>query len=191
MKVEVIAEDTMVPALFGLGLSYGKTSDTTYVKFATEPDEVSALKGMYKVAKNLAGKGLGHDKFLRAITVHIDADMPLYWWKEMDTYKIGTVTQSESTMHTLAKKKLDATDFELEKTLMQLEYLNGLDEHNKLRQLPLDFLQRRIITTNYAALGNIIKQRKNHKLWEWRYFCNRVYQQVTHQEFLPKVGYEE
>jgi hypothetical protein len=138
--------------------------------------------------------GPEHSKFLRMLPVYLEIKAPLYWWKQFDTYKVGTVTCSESTMHTLTHKPLELTDFEIYDTgsdeaisVMQnlIEYINKLIEEYKfskgvnefdaiIRLLPESYLQKRYVKTNYAVLANIVKQRKGHKLSEWALFIKEL-----------------
>lgn len=188
MKVKIIHEYGIHEAMLGLGLSFGKTSDIELEDILYKDDNISTK--MFDRMNVLAGLGNGHDKFLRAINVVLDITAPLYWWKEFDTYKIGTVTQSESTMHTLTKKSITKDMFEdgdsiYQSTIDQLEQdrLNN-DFYTLNKNLPHSFLQRRIVSTNYAVLANIIKQRNNHKLPEWVYLCDVVKNQINHPNFL-------
>lgn len=140
--------------------------------------------------KHLCGAGTEQRKFLRQIFVSMDITAPLYWWKEFDTYKVGTVSNSCSTMHTLHKRDLDIDDFSVEslgydqnKVMLDLiQTLNALrniyvDTGDKrywrmmIQLLPESFNQRRTITMNYENVLSMIKQRKNHRLSEWRAFC--------------------
>jgi hypothetical protein len=193
MKVSVISEHGYNEAMLGLGLSFGKTSgiETLYSSAAsTLRDE------MFVVANRLAGRGNGHDKFLRMISVWLDIDAPLYWWKQMDTYKVGTVAQSESTMHTLVKRPFDVDMFDFpngpDATACNIvDYLNELrDQYLENREkkywdmingfLPQSFRQRRIVSANYAVIRNIITQRKGHKLAEWEIFIDAMNNGLTY-----------
>lgn len=145
-----------------------------------------------KLAQTLIKAGSEHRKFLRQIFVSVDITAPLYWWKEFDTYKIGTVANSTSTMYKLASTPITKECFELDdydnffidrlnlnvylyNTIGLLESLRR--EYNKtkdkkywkelIRFLPESWLQKRTITMNYENILNIIHQRKNHKLNEW------------------------
>ena len=186
----VLSEYGYKEAAFGLGLSYGKTSDMDFRGY-NDPSEQE------KVMQKLAGKGNGHDKFLRMLTVTLDITAPMYWWKEFDTYKVGTVAQSESTMHTITKRLLCRADFEGSIDNAELAQINNLIESYKhstdnskliwymiINRLPMGFLQRRIVTTNYAALRNIISQRKGHKLFEWAEFIRAIENGVKHPNLL-------
>ncbi len=149
-------------------------------------------KNDMKLAQTLIKAGSEHRKFLRQIFVSVDITAPLYWWKEFDTYKVGTVSNSTSTMHKLASIPITKDCFELDdydnffidrlnlneylyNTIGLLESLRR--EYNKtkdkkywkelIRFLPESWLQKRTITMNYENILNIIHQRKNHKLNEW------------------------
>ncbi len=161
--------------------------------------------------KQLAGAGASHAKYRRYINVTVDITAPLYWWKEFDTYKIGTVANSESTMHTLVNRPLTLEDFavdyvkdesDLAAHFREFIYrINDLrDEYIVLKEsgdqkyarrtwyqiiqfLPSSFLQKRTVQLNYEVLAHIWKDRKNHKLDEWREgFC---------QEFIKKLPCSE
>ena len=110
MRVRLMKEFGYEEALFGIGLSYGKVSGYATPEEAQQHDEWSRL---CELAPTLALYGAGgHDKFLRQIGVILDITAPLYWWKQMDTYKVSTVAQSESTMHTLLKNPITKDCFE-------------------------------------------------------------------------------
>lgn len=184
MKVKVIGEPGFVPALLGLGLSYGKTSYLSADGFAL----TGKYHEMEPIALRLAGKGGGHDKFLRQMFIWLDITAPLFWWKEMDQYRIGVTSQSESTMHTLLKTPITQECFEYpigENTLTRLEGLRLVKDFDRLvNELPQGWLQRRIVSANYAVLRNIIEQRRNHRLQQWRIFISAIREQVIHPEFL-------
>lgn len=151
--------------------------------------------------KKLIKAGTDHRKFLRMITVWCDITAPLYWWKEFDTYKVGTVANSCSTMHCIADKKFTVDDFSCEylshgeKTdvcVTPYNLLNTLtaclNHHRRLfietkdkrywwqmiQLLPSSYNQKRTVMLNYEVLMNMYKARKNHKLDEWREFCKWV-----------------
>lgn len=145
--------------------------------------------------RNLIKAGGTHRKFMRQIFVSVDITAPLYWWKEFETYKVGTVANSTSTMHRLAStpitmdcfemddfENLDVNTFDISGTLwgwnMFIEFLEELrQEYNKkkdirywkelIRLLPESWLQKRTVTMNYENVLNMVRQRKNHKLTEW------------------------
>ncbi|MBR2699431.1 MAG: hypothetical protein IKE76_12655 [Clostridia bacterium] len=178
MEIRLMRAEGLSEALFGIGLSYGITSD--YVCWDAVPfDKVERLK---KTASVLCRKGGGEDKFLRQIMFWWDVTAPRYWWAEADTYKVATTAQSESTMHTIMKRPLEERDFEysvpgsVRNSLnrMYLEYSETKDERvffELKNVLPEGFLQRRIWTLNLANMKNIYRQRKNHRLPQWRQVC--------------------
>lgn len=175
-------------ALFGIGLSYGKVSGYATPEEAMRHDEWSRL---CELAPQLALYGVGgHDKFLRQIGVILDITAPLYWWKQMDTYKVSTVAQSESTMHTLMKKPVTKDCFEFGYVPdFYIDFLEDLRKHKDFSKLnaclPQSWLQRRIWTGNYAVLKNTILQRENHKLPEWKFFFDALLPTLSHPELLP------
>ena len=141
--------------------------------------------------RRLYRAGTEHRKFLRQIFVSMDITAPLYWWKEFDTYKVGTVSNSTSTMHTLFKKDLSLMDFSKDKLNdVGLEELQNIidtlnlnieaynETHDKeywyqvIQLLPSSFNQKRTITMNYENVVTIIKQREGHKLDEWKAVCD-------------------
>lgn len=144
------------------------------------------------LAKSIIKSGSDHSKFMRMITVTCDIVAPLYWWKEFDTYKVGTVRNSCSTMHTIHKKEFTENDFSFENVMKDvisintiLERLNYarkiyIESKNKLYWdsliaiLPSCYNQRATVQMNYAVLRNIYHARKNHKLTEWRNFCKWI-----------------
>lgn len=148
----------------------------------------------------LRNAGTDHRKFMRMITVYVDITAPLYWWKEFDTYKIGTVANSCSTMHKIHAKEFDVNDFSHE----HVEELTG-DDYNMsydfllrtvdilnyyrkkfletgdkvywwqlIQLLPSSYNQKRTVMLNYEVLANIYKSRRNHKLDEWHTFCDWI-----------------
>jgi hypothetical protein len=159
----------------------------------TSCDDCTTAQRVNKIQKTVeanAGRGKGHDKFLRQIVLWIDIEAPRYWWSEFDTYKIGTVAQSESTMHTLSKRDITADDFEEEPTAFSKEAFNEIrqapyfDTHDLKVELPESYLQRRLVTLNYAVLRCILEQRKNHRLPEWSFFIKEIQDQVEHPGLL-------
>ena len=173
-----------------------------------------------KLCKSLAYAGAEHRKFMRSMQIRVRVTAPLYWWKEYDTYKIGTVTESESTMHTIAQREFKLEDFSVEHltnvpgegVLPPLAVLkttiNTLNAYRKLYQgipspdgsvgtsenrkdiwwqmiqlLPSSYNQTRNITLSYEAAANIYRQRKHHKLDEWREFCSFL-ETLPYPEFI-------
>lgn len=188
MRVRLMKEFGYEEALFGIGLSYGKVSGYATPEEAQQHDAWSRL---CELAQTLALYGAGgHDKFLRQIGVVLDITAPLYWWKQMDTYKVSTVAQSESTMHTLLKNPITKDCFESGQVpAFYINFLENLRQDGDFVKLnaclPQSWLQRRIWTGNYAVLKNIILQRDNHKLPEWKFFFDALLPTLSHPELLP------
>ena len=142
----------------------------------------------------LAVSGSDHRKFLRQVFVSVDITAPLYWWKEFDTYKVGTVANSTSTMHKIHAKEFTRDDFShdrldegglalLDATIDYLEaerqkFLadkeNRQPWHNMIQMLPSSYNQMRTVTLNYENLINIYYARKSHKLAEWHVLCDWI-----------------
>ena len=161
--------------------------------FNVGPNDLSLMMKLRKA-------GTDHRKFMRMITVYVDITAPLYWWKEFDTYKVGTVANSCSTMHTIHKKEFTLDDFShehildetftgevipmvlLEATIKCLNenrahYLSTKDKKywwQMIQLLPTSYNQKRTVMLNYEVLANIYKSRKDHKLTEWHEFCNWI-----------------
>ena len=183
MKVQIIEVHGITAALHGLGLSHGATSG-----FAVGEADYSRHMA---VAKLLAGRGGGHDKFLRQIVARLDVTAPAYFWPELDQYKVATVTQSESKMHTLLKNPITQECFERP---IHPAFLGFLESQRKaknfsglLNALPHGWLQRRILSCSAATLRNIIEQRRGHKLPEWGVFIDAV---VACEDLKPFMGVE-
>ena len=151
----------------------------------------------FDLMKRLRNAGTDHRKFMRMIAVYVDITAPLYWWKEFDTYKVGTVANSCSTMHKIQAKRFEREDF-------SIEHLGNWDEQHwmvcmdnviaslnvarerfietndkrywwqMIQLLPSSYNQKRTVMLNYEVLANIYKSRKNHKLDEWRDFCRWI-----------------
>lgn len=145
------------------------------------------------LAMRLAKAGSDHRKFLRQIIVSMDITAPLYWWKEFDTYKVGTVANSTSTMHKIHAKEFSREDFSCDK--MSDEAIALLDSvisflesereafiatkdkahwHNMIQLLPTSYNQLRTVTLNYEVLINIYHARRYHKLDEWKLLCAEI-----------------
>ena len=193
MKVDVLKVDGIEEALLGMGLSYGLTSNKNII--CMEDQKLAAR--LTKICAKCAQRGNGEDKFLRMIQIWADVTAPRFWWAEFDTYKVGTVALSESTMHTLGKRPLAQEDFEGGLPFVLLALLNartctpGYTIEAKKELLPESFLQRRIVNFNYAVFANMIRQRRNHRLPQWHYFLNNVYYALPMQEFLPPLTEEK
>lgn len=146
-----------------------------------------------KLMTTLRNAGTDHRKFMRMITVYLDITAPLYWWKEFDTYKVGTVANSCSTMHKIADKEFTLDDFSHEHLGFQsvrvlkdtIKVMNDFREefikdHEKenwwqmIQLLPSSYNQKRTVMLNYEVLANIYKSRRHHKLDEWHTLCDRI-----------------
>lgn len=145
------------------------------------------------LAKRLCQAGTDHRKFIRQIMVSVDITAPLYWWKEYDTYKVGTVANSTSTMHKIHSKAFELADFShdhmTEASLAQfqsfIEYIESVRiKYNEskdktywydlIQLLPSSYNQMRTCTLNYETLVNIYHARKSHKLDEWHILCDWI-----------------
>lgn len=153
----------------------------------------------HSLMRRLAKAGTDHRKFMRMLPVYVRITAPLYWWKEFDTYKVGTVANSCSTMHKIAEKEFTLDDFSCEHLMGgYLEQMRRIiDDLNNARKyftvgdqffspgnkrdwwqmiqlLPSSYNQTRNVMMNYEVLANIYKSRKDHKLDEWRNFCKWI-----------------
>ena len=145
------------------------------------------------LAHKLAVAGSDHRKFLRQVIVSMDILAPLYWWKEFDTYKVGTVANSTSTMHKIQAKQFVREDFSCDRMTEdgvrvldgvigfleseRLAYLETKDKahwHNMIQLLPTSYNQLRTVTMNYEVLINIYYARRTHKLAEWHTLCEAI-----------------
>ena len=156
----------------------------------------------YDLLRRLTIAGPEHRKWNRMVTVTMDITAPLYWWKEYDTYKVGTVGNSCSTMHKIGAKRFEISDFSVEhlddlafETLkMVIDELN-LDRKafnetkdkqywwNMIQLLPTSYNQKRTVHLNYEVLGTMYHQRRHHKLDEWHVFCNTI-KTLPYSEFI-------
>ena len=188
----------------------------------------------FDLMNRLRHSGTDHRKFMRMITVYVDITAPLYWWKEFDTYKVGTVANSCSTMHKIHAKEFTLEDFSCEH-LMDYDNSNYLEEDSDnscfiekrrgnfqavivpksiledflipmlntarekyletkdkkywwqmIQLLPSSYNQKRTVMLNYEVLANIYKSRKNHKLDEWRTFCNDWIKSLPYSELITE-----
>ena len=169
------------------------TPCTDLRKFVIGPNDLDLMK-------QLRNAGTDHRKFMRMITVYVDITAPLYWWKEFDTYKVGTVANSCSTMHKIHAKEFTLEDFSHEHLLEKEddmlwsaqnildEVIMGLNHYRKkylktkdkkywwqmIQLLPSSYNQKRTVMMNYEVLANIYHSRKGHKLEEWNQFCSWI-----------------
>lgn len=161
-----------------------------------------------ELMKKLVKAGTDHSKFMRMLTVTVDITAPLYWWKEFDTYKVGTVRNSCSTMHKIHAKEFELADFSCEHltshstallrdiiselNVCRDNYLKAKDSDGMkpkdwwwqlIQLLPSSYNQRATIQMNYAMLRNCYHSRRNHKLDEWHRFCDWV-EQLAYSELI-------
>lgn len=167
---------------------------------STEGEYVIGKRDL-ELMKRLVKAGTDHRKFMRMIVVYMDVTAPLYWWKEFDTYKVGTVKNSCSTMHKITEKEFTFTDFSCENLYTTCKeqlgrVINDLNElrnrynnpemyglkneekkrlwYNIIQLLPSSYNQKRTVQLNYEVLLNMYHARRNHKLDEWHTFCDWV-----------------
>ena len=163
--------------------------DSTY----NEKGEFVLGENDLALASRLAFAGSDHRKFLRQIIVSVDINAPLYWWKEFDTYKVGTVANSTSTMHKIHSKQFERSDFSCDKLTddalavldVVISYLESERQKynetkdkahwmNMIQLLPSSYNQLRTVTLNYEVLINIYYARRHHKLSEWHTLCEAI-----------------
>lgn len=156
----------------------------------------------HSLMQRLSNAGTEHRKYMRMMPVYVRITAPLYWWKEFDTYKIATVGSSCSTMHKIAEKEFTLDDFShehlddvtldtLNYVITQLEYdrrlyLKTNDKEywwQMIQFLPSSYNQTRNVMMNFEVLANIYRQRKNHKLDEWREFCRWI-EKLSYSELI-------
>lgn len=170
----------------------------------------------YDLAKRLRDGGSVHAKYRRMIPVFVTVTAPLYWWKEFDTYKVGTVANSCSTMHKIHEKEFTIEDFSCEHlkdsfgeshdcfspldilydviimlNICREDYLKSKskdDWDQMIQLLPSSYNQKRTVMLNYEVLANIYQSRKDHKLDEWHTFCHWI-EELPYSELI--TGYEE
>lgn len=178
--------------------SWGK-SDSEYVTAGYDIVGFDLGESDHSLMQRLSNTGTDHRKFMRMLPVYVRITAPLYWWKEFDTYKVGTVANSCSTMHKIQAKEFTMDDFSCEHLMGgYLEQMRRIiDDLNNARKyftvgdqffspgnkrdwwqmiqlLPSSYNQTRNVMMNYEVLANIYKSRKDHKLDEWRNFCKWI-----------------
>ena len=162
----------------------------------------------YALMKNLRNAGTDHRKFMRMITVYLDITGPLYWWKEFDTYKVGTVANSCSTMHKIHAKEFTLEDFSCEKLYDPLgdlrpiidrlnvyreRYLETKDKNDwwqMIQLLPTSYNQKRTVMLNYEVLANIYKSRRHHRLDEWHTLCDWI-SELSYSELITGEVFDD
>lgn len=206
IKVEKIAVHGMEEAIRGMRNpmnSWDKSDSEKMPSLSNlEIDELFVGDNDYKLMMKLAAGGPVHAKYRRMIIVYLDITAPLYWWKEFDTYKVGTVANSCSTMHKIHEKEFDHTDFSYEHLLgyndvnwgdiipmnvfesvirvlnfYREKYIETQDKQywwQMIQLLPNSYNQKRTVMLNYEVLAGIYPMRKDHKLDEWREFCQWI-----------------
>lgn len=174
----------------------------------------------HSLMQRLSNAGTEHRKYMRMMPVYVRITAPLYWWKEFDTYKVGTVANSCSTMHKIAEKEFTMEDFSIEHlchrslnrfklmiselNLWRRIYIEGYPEEfdkpeikpkskdiwwQMIQLLPSSYNQTRNVMLNYEVLANIYRQRKNHKLDEWREVCKWI-DSLPYSELITGGGFE-
>ena len=181
-----------------VGCEYGLDCDMCEHR-VYDCNKFSLGKNDYSLMKHLSKAGTDHRKFMRMMSVYVRITAPLYWWKEFDTYKVGTVANSCSTMHKIQEKEFTMNDFSIEHLdddrsaeLSNIEWLEYLIHHlnrdrrifletkekqywwQMIQLLPSSYNQTRNVMLNYEVLANMYHSRKNHKLDEWREFCKWI-----------------
>lgn len=184
MQVTILEEHGHDAALRGMAYSYKDRALDPDAWWGGQRDKA------HRRAALLAHRDGGHNKFLESVTVWLDVEASRAWWSEADTYRIGVTKQSESTVHTLAKRAPTMADFEhgtdpeiVSVFLRVWEETKG-DVTALKMNLPEGFLQRRLVCTNYKALRNIIAQREDHRLRHWAEFNAAVLAQAKHPQWL-------
>lgn len=169
-------------------------------KFVIGPNDLDLMM-------RLRNAGTDHRKFMRMITVYLDITAPLYWWKEFDTYKVGTVANSCSTMHKIHAKEFTLEDFSCEKlydpigdlrpivdrlNVYRERYLETKDKNDwwqMIQLLPSSYNQKRTVMLNYEVLTNIYKSRRHHKLDCWHTLCDWI-EDLPYSELITGKEYE-
>ena len=167
-------------------VDYDSLNENDIYEYTIGPNDLGLMKRLCKA-------GTDHRKFMRMIVVYADITAPLYWWKEFSTYKVGTVANSCSTMHTIHKKEFTLEDFSCEHLMdesiaLLKDIVKDLNECRKwyldtkdknywwqmIQLLPSSYNQKRTVMLNYEVLANMYKSRKDHKLDEWHEFCDWI-----------------
>lgn len=174
--------------------SWDKSDSYAWHEYMGSGDENFKLgDNDHSLMQRLSKAGTDHRKYMRMMPAYVRITAPLYWWKEFDTYKIGTVTNSCSTMHKIQDKEFTLDDFSTEHFRLiserclkdTIDVLNGYRNDyirtkdkdywwQMIQLLPSSYNQTRNVMLNYEVLANIYRQRKNHKLDEWRKVCEWI-----------------
>ena len=190
-KVDMLGWEAAIRGMRNSFNSWDKSD--TVINYAEGKGTVGDEDG--KLMRKLSSAGSSHAKFRRMIHVQFDLTAPLYFWKEFDTYKVGTVANSCSTMHTIADREFSREDFSVEHLYSDellffdeiIERLNAArqlyldyDKKNKsdwwqmIQLLPSSYNQKRTIDLNYEVLAAMYQDRRHHKLDEWQDFCDWI-----------------
>lgn len=175
--------------------SWSRSDSHYHYDIKTEDTVFEVGENDQQLMQKLAAGGSTHAKYRRMINVTVDITAPLYWWKEFDTYKVGTVVNSCSTMHKIHSKEFTPDDFSHEHILVptiysevlmltiqalnvaRSDYLETKDKKywwQMIQLLPTSYNQKRTVQLNYEVLARIFKDRKNHKLDEWHILCDWI-----------------
>ena len=175
-------------------LNSWEKSDTTYGLGEDYYTDMEIGPNDLDLMTRLRNAGTDHRKFMRMLTVYVDITAPLYWWKEFDTYKVGTVANSCSTMHKIHAKEFTLDDFSFDHIPSEIQEVlergtiralniareSFLETKDKdywwmmIQLLPTSYNQKRTVMLNYEVLANMYKSRKNHKLDEWHELCHWI-----------------
>lgn len=200
-NVEVCGFEHAVRGMRNAKNSWNKSD--SFDKFLCEDSKFHFGGKDLQLAKTLAKAGTDHGKFLRMIAVWCDITAPLYWWKEFDTYKVGTVANSCSTMHKIQSIPITAESFSFDHVklcdigkefIAELEKLRckfNVTKDKKywyalIQLLPSSYNQLRTISFNYAVLRNMYHARKTHKLDEWKEFCKWI-ETLPYSELITEI----
>ena len=207
LKVERVSVMNLENAIRGARnpLNSWARSDSAY----DEAGNYALGENDLSLALRLCAAGSDHRKFIRQIFVSMDITAPLYWWKEFDTYKVGTVANSTSTMHKLHAKPIELADFstdhltlasraEFERYVGYLETVrrryaadkNKTDWYDLIQLLPSSYNQMRTVSLNYEVLANIYFARRGHKLDEWHTLCAVILELPYARQMLEAIGGE-
>lgn len=212
IKVDNINVYNFEAAIRGLRQPYNSQakSDSKWsetVPFSGEEEFVIGENDM-ALMQRLFKAGTEHRKFMRQILISMDITAPLYWYKQFDTYAVGVTKNSQSTMHTIAKKPFESSDFSFDRedgtqinaenddvkfwniqhilktlNILRNTYLESNDKNDwrfLIQFLPESYNQTRTVTMNYEVVANIIRQRRNHKLCEWDRFIDIMLQKLPY-----------
>ena len=224
-KIETYGWEAAVRGMRNPMNSWDKSdSEFEYQRYNSETEDFDCFpcvkigENDLALMKKLVRAGSDHRKFLRQIMVSMDITAPLYWWKEYDTYKVGTVANSCSTMHKIHEKEFTLDDFSCERlmdysdvylrsvlceppivvlgrtistlNIFRRAYLEKKDKdylwYSMIQLLPSSYNQLRTVTLNYEVLLNMYHARKDHKLDEWRKFCEVIAKLPYFKDFIDK-----